>query len=307
MKIKHLIVKSLLAVAVVSALALVGGVKHASADANCVPYNPNTIFKTPIFNHYCDVPNGVGDEPDFVRVRQDMNGNNEDNQNNPLYTGGTLNAACNDGDIYDVWTYVHNDAASAYNDNGNGSAVAHNVNMALTANKINQTGSSFMFSSSVSASDAAGVQDNTTLNCGSKTVKLTLVPNTVHTYSQQYNWHNLADSSVNSTFKIGSPNLGSGVQWGCAEYRIVVVYTVKVENVTPPPAPVYSCDMLTLTADANTARRFDASVTYTAKNGATFKSATFDWGDGSKQTVNGTTNSHTYAADNTYIVSATVT
>jgi uncharacterized repeat protein (TIGR01451 family) len=73
---------------------------------------------------------------------------------------------------------------------------------------------------------------------------------------------------------------------------------------TPPTkTPVFSCDLLNLTQGDN--RSVNVSVNYTAQNGATFKTATFDFGDGSTPlTTDKTTANHSYAKDGTYTVSA---
>ena len=289
------------AITLVSVIGLSLGL-GAKASAACVQYDPNaTTPTTPVFNNICNVPQGIGNEPDFVRVRQSSNGNNEDNQNNPAYVD-TLNAACNANDQFDVWTYVHNNAVSAFNNNGSGTAVAHNVNLHLTA-PLNTTNDKFTFSSSVSASNAAGVQDSATLNCNGKPVQLTLVPTSVHIYSQQYNWHDLPDSSVNSTFPIGSPNLGSGDQWGCWEYRIVVVYSVKV---TQPQVQVQDvvCSLLELSVVDQKGRKVHAKVTGQATN-TTISGYSISWGDGTSNNVQ--ESDHTFSKDGTYTVTGNVT
>jgi hypothetical protein len=309
MKIRAIIIKSLLAVSIVAALGIVGGIaKHTLAQQSCYQYDANNMpsVPDPIFNHFCGVPN-VGNESDFVRIRHNVNGNNEDNSNagnGPFTIGDTLNAACNTGDKFDIWTYIHNNANPQGNDNGNGHSVAHNVMLALNASGLGTTGSQFNFSSTISASNAASVSDSVALKCNNGNFKLTLVPNVVHIYSQPYGWKTLPDGSVNSTFPIGSPNFGSGNFWGCWEYRTVVVYTVTVEKQQPQPA--YKCELLKLDIIDKTNRKVNATVTYKATNGATFKNATFNWGDNSSVTVNGTTASHQYSADNNYNVTATL-
>lgn len=204
------------------------------ASADCFQYSGSgmTTSSTPVFNNICGAPENIGNESDFVRVRQNTNGNDMDNANNGSYTGGTLSAACNDGDRFDVWNYLHNDASQDANDNGNGTAVAHNVQSHLTAQL--GSGNSFNFGDTISASNAASVSDSAALSCG-KQVQLSVVPGSVHIYSIPYGaWKNLGDGSVNGTTKLGSPTLGSGDVWGCWNYRVVVVYQVKV---TVPQVP----------------------------------------------------------------------
>lgn len=77
-----------------------------------------------------------------------------------------------------------------------------------------------------------------------------------------------------------------------------------ITRVCNPTTPQYSCDALTVTASAD--RKIDAKVAYTATNGATYKSSSFDFGDSTTPFVtSGTTASHTYAADGTYTVRVT--
>ena len=101
-------------------------------------------------------------------------------------------------------------------------------------------------------------------------------------------------------------NVGIAHPTGTPEYYNTA-YTDVNHTCTPPPVtPVYSCDLLGLSAiDTNGVK---ATVSYTANNGATYKSASFDWGDGSAATSGPSTSaSHTYGKDGTYTVTATVT
>lgn len=82
------------------------------------------------------------------------------------------------------------------------------------------------------------------------------------------------------------------------------VKQITVEN--KPTTPVFECTNLTLTKGDN--RSVSAKVTYNADGGATFKSASFDFGDGSSVVNTGqTTATHTYAKDGTYTVNTTLT
>jgi hypothetical protein len=208
-----------------------------SVFADCFQYNQNGFqtSSTPVFNNICGVP-GVGNESDFVRIRQDVSGNDTNNNNNPAYTTGTLTSQCSSGTKYDVWNYLHNDAYSQDNSNGTGSAVAHNVVSTMTA-PVGTKGTSFMFSDQVIASNAASVSDSANLNCSGNNVSLSLVPGTVNIFSAPYGsaWKNLPDATINNPLQLGSPNFGSGTMWGCWEYRMVVVYQVTVTSVTTPP------------------------------------------------------------------------
>jgi hypothetical protein len=223
---------------------------NASALA-CYQYNANGFqtSQTPVFNNICGIDSPLsstsgnyplGDEPNFVRIRPNTsNGSPLGSQNPPLVND--LATTCNAGDKFDVWTYIHNDAEAQFNDNGNGSAVAKNVKLALNASQIGSVNNKFNFSSSVSASNADSVSDGASLSCNGQQFKLTLVPSSVHYNNNlaQTSYNSLPDSVVNSSTPIGSPVWEAGNVWGCWDYRTVVVYEVSLEKVptTPPVTP----------------------------------------------------------------------
>ncbi len=302
MKNLKLAVASLLS-ASAFALATMSGAQ--AAQIPYVPGQPLDSPTTPAFNVYTNVPNGVGNEADFVRVRPstgDVTNNGASGERNALYVNG-LEAACNVGDMYDVRTYVHNGANADRNDNGNGVAVAHDVKVGMNA-PLDTTSTTFTFSSSISASNATGVSDTGKLYCGSKNVRLELVPSSVKVYSKFLGWNTISDSAVNGTTKIGTHVLGSGDVWACWDERVFIAYIVKVVEVPTPPAPVYVCDLLSINKLGENKYRF--TVNYTAKNGATFKDVSYDFGDGTK-TVDDTEVDHSYTAKNaTFTVVATV-
>jgi len=71
-----------------------------------------------------------------------------------------------------------------------------------------------------------------------------------------------------------------------------------------PPAPVYTCDLLSNQQVSRAEFKFTAKAT--AKNGATIKSYSFDFGDGQKVTQDSNVVNHTYAKDGDYTVKVTV-
>jgi uncharacterized repeat protein (TIGR01451 family) len=75
-------------------------------------------------------------------------------------------------------------------------------------------------------------------------------------------------------------------------------------KVTPPPAPVYSCDKLV--ANKISREEYSFTTSATAKNGAKIKSYSYNFGDGTTQ-PGGATVSHKYAKAGTYTVTSTVT
>ena len=249
------------------------GIASADTQPACFQYNTTGNFVTsitPVFNDICNDPTGInstsgpvplGNESNFVRIRQDVSGVDTSNITNPPLQIGSMSNACTAGTKFDVWTYIHNDAMSQYNNNGYGSAVAKNVKLMLSAPGVSTNNSTFNFTSTVSADNAAAtVSDSATLNCNNgKQVKLTLVPGTVN-YTLNVaspTWVNLPDSTLNNTTNIGNPVFPQpgqiGYQWGCYDYRIIVVYQVSVSDIptTPTPPPVTPPTQLVNTGPGN--------------------------------------------------------
>jgi uncharacterized repeat protein (TIGR01451 family) len=84
-------------------------------------------------------------------------------------------------------------------------------------------------------------------------------------------------------------------------------------NCNPPKTPVYTCDLLTLSpSNLLVGKKLTATVKYTAAGGATFKSATFNFGDNKTFTTNTTANNtvsteHTYDKAGNYAVTVKLT
>lgn len=287
MKISTILKKSLLSLLVLPAL-LIGTAGKASAQ---IPYQEgsSSTSSTPIFNQYYDVPvNNSGtvfNEADFVRLRT-SNGTPTANAATNLFID-PVSSACNVGDKFDVRTYVHNGAsANANGADGSGTAVAHNTKVKLVT-PLGVTSKDFVFGSTISADHVASVSDTGTLTCGNN-VRLELDS---HVFtSTKTGWVDRGELDVNGSFKIGSRDADSGDVWGCWDERVMVVYTVKV---VAAPAPIYTCDLLSVTKLADNKYRF--SINYTANNGATFKDVTYVFGDGSTVTTTNTVE-HTYSA-----------
>lgn len=275
----------------VVALAAPGLTGIASAQ---VKYDPNgtPTTKTPVFNQFYDVPDGVGNEADFVRIKPQA-GTNADYAN-------SLNSACNVGDAYTVRTYIHNGADPSYNNNGAGSAVAHNVKVAMQA-PLNSKFDTFMFNSVVTASNATKVADSATLNCNGKTVKLTLVPGSVQTYSKQLGFQGAPDSAVNGSLGISSHVAGSGDVWACWPERVIVTYTVKVTSVPQPAPSAGQCKAVSVTTDKNRTVKVNVDGSTTNAQIVGYK---IDFGDGT--VVDKQAATHQYAKDGTYKIVAQV-
>lgn len=289
MKAITIIKRSLIGLAVIPAILFAGGGKALAAQIPYVPGQPLPTTTTPQFNVFSNIPYGIGDESDFVRIRT-SNGNSIDSgtngDRNALYTD-TISAACNANDMYDVRTYVHNGADPKFNNaDGSGTAVAHDVKLAMSA-KIGQNDTVFPFSSTISASNAATVTDSAKLNCNN-TVSLEVVPGSIKAYNQTEGWMPVTIDAVNGTISIGSRSMHSGDVWGCWDERIQIVYTVKVVSIPTPPTPIYSCDLLTNTGKI-AENKYGFKVDYTAQNGATFKNVTYVYSDGVTVTDSATT------------------
>lgn len=234
---------------------LFAGSASAATQPTCFQYNSSGDFftsYTPVFNDICNDPTGInslsgpvplGNESNFVRIRQDVSGVDTSNATNPPLQIGSLTNVCTPGSKFDVWTYIHNDAVSQYNNNGSGSAVAKNAQLNISAPGVGTNNTSFNFTSTVSADNAAAtVSDTASLVCSNaQQVKLTLVPSSVN-YTLNVaspTWTTLPDSAINSTTNIGNPIFPQpgqvGYQWGCYNYRIVVVYQVAVSQIPTPP------------------------------------------------------------------------
>lgn len=278
-----------------SALALTILVTASLAPAaSAVPYDPNGFptNKTPIFNHVTGVPNGIGNEADFVRIKPKA-GTNADYVND-------LTGACAANDAYTVRTYIHNGADPRYNELENGIAIAKNTVVRMNAQLT--TANKFKFDSTISSSNAASVSDDAYLTCANgKTVKLELVQNSVQTYSKTLGFQGAPDSSVNGSLAIGSRVQGSGNVYACWDDRVTVTYEVKVVEVPAPKPSLGECKLLKV--DTQSDRRVSASVTGEVNN-ATIIGYRIDFGDGTvvdKQTAN-----HQYAKDGTYTITAQV-
>ena len=159
----------------------------------------------------------------------------------------------------------------------------------LTAEKLGDR--KYKFTTSYSATDGA-VFKNVAYSYGDGTGVTTGNATTEHTYAQDgtYNITATVTFTVNGEEKTASSP-------ACA---------VDVD-ITPKPAnPKYSCDLLT--AEKLGDRKYRYTVKTTAENGATFKFATFDFGDGSdKYMTTSKTAEHSYSKDGTFVARAVVT
>lgn len=114
---------------------------------------------------------------------------------------------------------------------------------------------------------------------------------------------NVIGTALPNTITTTGVNIGSvGVSLNEIRY---VQFNAKVNCPDTPVTPAYTCDLLSLQAYVERKVSISAFAT-TATNGAVFKNAVIDWGDNSADVTTSSVvgQSHTYAADGTYTVSA---
>lgn len=280
-------------------LGVAGVLVLATGVAHAIPYTgANTPpLSAPGFNAYTGVDQGVGDEPDFLRTRVD-DGSNTDYKD-------TVNNACVSGTKFQMRVYVHNGASADNNQNGSGPSVAHGtkVKVALPGNL---TSNKFVPSASISATNAATVNDTTTINCNGKTVKLKYVTGSASQFSKGTGVVPLSDDIVSSGVPIRSHAVDGDV-WGCWDERVYVVLSVEVEEIPKPQPPVYTCELLTVQRiGSEKERMYRFNLSTTAKNGAVLKNVSYNFGDGNTK-VAGSTVDHGYSRDGEYTTVATPT
>jgi hypothetical protein len=298
MTFKKTIKSSLVALFAAAAVGLTFG--GSSAQAQPYVEGITGTSTTPQFNIFTGVP-VTGNESDFVRLRKSNGDPTSSAATNQFIN--ELSAACNVGDKFDIRSYVHNGASPNSNDNGNGTAVARNTTISLTAS-LGGNSDRFVFGSTISASNAGSVSDTGFLNC-SENVRLKLVPNTIHSSAAGV-WVDRSDTAVNGTMPIGSRNATNGELWACWDERVMVVYTVEIVEIpVEVPDPVYTCDLLSVVAINN--RKFKFTTNATAKNGAVAADYTYNFGDGNSKTVSGSNMvEHTYEKSGDYKSTVTV-
>lgn len=272
------------------ALASVVTTVIVASPVAAIPYQgANTpALPSPAFNQYTGVPS-QGDESDFFRGRESGNG---------AFTNN-VSSACNNGQEFSLQAYVHNGADQTQNNNGSGPSVAHGTKIRV-ALPGNSTAASFPINAQLTSSNAGGMSDGLTINCGSKTVKLSYVAGSAVQVNTLSGTQALSDSIVTTGASIGtmSPN---GDVWGCWDQRVFVYLKVKVEVVPETPQSLGECKMVDLQAEAD--RKVTVNVTGSVTN-ATIVGYKIDFGDGT--TSDKQSDSHQYAKDGTYTITTSV-
>lgn len=274
--------KKILASAAASTLVVLGVSLFALAPTvKAIPWSPTaTGLDQPGFNVFTGVPD-YGSEANFMRGR--VSGSSA------AFTD-PVNDACNAGTQYSIQMYVHNAANQTLNNNGTGPGVAHNTTVkvgvpATTASPITGT---------ISASNAASVSDNLTINCNGKTMQLAFVKDSAIQQRIDGSTKPVSNTIVTTGALIDSHGVPGDV-WGCFDQRVIVYLKVEVKEVPTPPVSAGECKV----ADLKTlgGRKIEVSVTGETQN-AEIIGYEINWGDGSKS--NKQSDTHEYAADGTY-------
>jgi hypothetical protein len=249
-----------------------------------------------VFNSFTNAPN-YGDERAFFDGKDATN----------TSPGGYLdNISVKDGQKLVLRVYIHNNANPGLI--GEAAATAKNTRMQVML-PITKKTSNFA-AASVAADNANPVTVSDTVDFTgaapftvkfdqSTPVQITYRPNGTGDFVTR----NLPVASF-ANDNLLNANFGD---WkGCFEYGALVTMTVIVKMDQQPPEPAYSCDVFDIKAEAGrkvTATTFNTS----AINGAVFKNADINWGDGSAATT--TTNvegqTHQYSKDGTYTINTT--
>lgn len=265
-------------------------VAAGTALAGWGPDRPTFTWANPAtyvtFNSITDNP-VVGDERAFLsgKVTSDA-GNVVDN------------IKVKDNDQVTLRVYFHNNARSDLN------LVATNTRVSILLPKVAE---SHTFASSYISADNSNpkiVSDSVDFT-GDRPFSLEYVPGSALLTNKVFtSGTKLSDDIITTKGALIGYNAIDGRVPGCGNFSGYVNIKVRVKMQPEQEKPAHSCDALKTTVSG---RKVDAAVTYKVSGGATFKSATFDWGDGNKNTVNAVTASHTYGADGTYTINSTLT
>jgi len=279
-----------------TSFAVAAGIMFSAGAVNAIPYDgENTVpATTPTFNVFTGVPY-IGDESDFFRTRVPVGANDT----TTAYVD-PLNATCVAGQKIQMRVYVHNGTSVSTNENGAGSGVAHNTKVKVTL--PTNASASFTPSATISASNVSTVNDNATINCNGKIVKLKYVAGSASQYSKATGPVALSDSIVTDGVPISSHGV-SGDVWACWDERVYVILQVEIEEVTIPN-PAYTCDLISFTKLSDNKFRF--TVSYSVKDGAVFKDVTYNFGDGTTVTT-GLTSEHSFTKTSNVVATVNFT
>lgn len=282
---------------VAMALTATAAVALTSGSVNAIPYSGDTTPPSPVpaFNVYTGVP-GIDnpDESKFFNGRLSTETNAD--ARDPIAT------ACTAGMKFILRAYVHNGASQDNNGTGNGPSVAKDTKIKVALPTA--LASNFAPTATISASNAASVSDNVTINCtNGKTFTLKYVTGSAQQFNTTSGVQNLSDSIVTTGAPIGtqSPN---GDMWGCWDQRVFVRLEVELveQPIVKKPA---TCDLLDVTKTSKSITI--KNVKYTA-NDATINTVTVSFGDGTTKVLKTSELpfTHNYAAEGNYSIKATL-
>lgn len=238
------------------------------------------------FNSITDNPTW-GDERYFVKAR-DVSASTSTYSN-------SVNVK--DGQEFLVTTYFHNNAAANLN------LVAQNTKVKVEM--PNESDKNQSLKSYISASNSNPLEVWSTMDFnGTEDFTLQYVKGSAKLKTNKVDMA-LSDSVIAGGVLVGT-NGTDGKVPGCGEFSGYVSFKVKVQKkTTPPPAPQFKCDALTVSKISG--RTIKAEVKYTATNGAALESVSYNFGDGSTPLVTDKTSvQYTYAKDGNYTVTATL-
>lgn len=287
MKFLSKIAKRSLPVIAVIVLATVLFVGRASA----IPYAGDTTPPTPSpqFNAYTGVPS-EGDESDFFRGK--VAGNTSPSTN-------IVDSTCETGKQFTLRVYVHNGASQYQNGNGDGPSVAKNTKLKVNLKNANAQ-SSFNPEATISASNAASVNDSMTIRCSDgKVVKLSYVNGT----AAQYTRTGSKPIDGAALFTTGAPigtDQPDGNVWGCWEQRVYVTFNVEVKEQPQPKPSKGECKVLDIKPLGG--RKIEANLSGATDNAKIVDYRIFwDWENNKNDVTTGKkVAEHEYAKDGTY-------
>jgi uncharacterized repeat protein (TIGR01451 family) len=152
----------------------------------------------------------------------------------------------------------------------------------------------YTFTAKASASNGATIESYT-FDFGDNSNKTVTTAAETTTAEHSYASTGTFNVTVSVLINVGDGTTKTVTSAGC---------TTSV-TVTPPPAAA-ECTNLELQQDAANPRLVTATATDKTENGATLTGASFDWGDGATTPSTSATASHTYQADGTFTVAATL-
>jgi len=260
------------------------------ADSDWGPSRPTFTWANPAtyvtFNSITDNPT-VGDERTFFTAYPTNVNNN-----------GQNDLTVTDNEEVTLRAYFHNNAAS------NLGLVAHNTRVKVALPTTAATDQTETATISADNANPGAVFDNVHLHA-STPFTLTYQTGSAKLFNNVFtNGTPLSDSIVTGSGAQVGYNAIDGNVPGCAQFSGWVVLHVVV-HFKPVVNPNFACNLLDIDKENNRTVKV-TKFTTTAKNGATFKDAVIDWGDGSTPLTTNTAvgQTHKYAKNGKYTVSA---